>query len=186
LLVNSAFPFGLLVQWDEPSVFSPLPSNMHHWLLDTGSLTERLQANCENFTVEVLGQHQVELENAEKRALPNHAQSQWQVREVILHGDGKPWVFARSVLPQRLCESTWANLGNQPLGQRIFNDSRFVRSGFEIGVLTAHPVTGESFATVDAKCKRWARRSIFSIEEHELLVAEAFLPDCPCYQVSQC
>lgn len=154
---------------------------MQDWLLDTGSLTERLQANSREFYVEVLGQTELPLEAAEKQALPQHAQSQWQIREVILFGDGKPWVFARSVLPTKMCQSTWANLGNQPLGQRIFNDPNFVRSGFEIGKLERHPLTHKPFKDPEMKLQRWARRSIFRVGDDELLVAEAFLPDCPCY-----
>jgi chorismate--pyruvate lyase len=181
LLVNSIFPFGLAVDWAQPERFSPLSINMQDWLLDTGSLTERLQANSREFYVEVLGQAEIPLEAAEKQALPRYAQSQWQIREVVLYGDGNPWVFARSVLPAKMCKSTWANLGNQPLGQRIFNDPNFVRSGFEIGTLEYHPLSHEPFACPEAKQQRWARRSIFRIGDEELLVAEAFLPDCPCY-----
>jgi chorismate--pyruvate lyase len=154
---------------------------MQDWLLDTGSLTERLQANSREFHVEVLGQTEIPLEAAEKRALPRHAQRQWQIREVILYGDGKPWVFARSVLPDKMCQSTWANLGNQPLGQRIFNDPNFVRSGFEIGKLERHPLSHKPFTGLESTLQRWARRSIFRVGDDELLVAEAFLPDCPCY-----
>lgn len=181
MLVNSIFPFGLAVCWAEPNSFAAIAPNMQDWLLDTGSLTERLQANSREFSVKVLGQSHIPLQGAEKAVLANHAQTQWQIREVILYGDGKPWVFARSVLPEYLCQSRWASLGNQPLGQRIFNDPNFVRSGFEIGKLERHPLSHKVFAESPSSIQHWARRSIFRLEHHELLVAEAFLPDCPCY-----
>lgn len=154
---------------------------MQSWLLNTGSLTERLQALSTEFELEVLGQSRLPLESSEKQALPNYQSQEWQIREVILYGDGKPWVFARSVLPDHMCQSTWASLGNQPLGQRIFNDPNFIRSDFEIGHLQQHPLTHQKFQKATSMPQRWARRSVFSINQDTLLVAEAFLPDCPCY-----
>ncbi len=180
---------------------------MQDWLLDTGSLTERLQSLCSSFEVEVLGQKSLPLEEAERAAIPGFESQRWQIREVILRGDGKPWVFARSVLPHSLCEQKWADLGNQPLGQRIFNDTSFIRSNFDIGKLSRHPLTHKIFEHKDLQntstgTKKadsfWARRSIFSYEgdapsdgqsnyenntlSRTILVAEAFLPDCPCYK----
>ena len=136
------------------------------------------------------------MDPSEERLLTNHSRQQWQIREVILQGTVaqersgyskaqntssqtlQDWVFARSVLPEALCQSTWANLGSQPLGSRIFNDNKFVRSGFEIGKLHYHPITHEIFSK-EAPC--WARRSKFTIEKYQLIVAEAFLPNSPCY-----
>lgn len=158
---------------------------MQSWLLNTGSLTERLQALCVDLEVEVLGQCVLPLSSPEKQALEPHQTKSWQIREVILYGDGKPWVFARSALPDHMCQSTWSNLGNQPLGQRIFNDPSFVRSDFEIGHLQCHPLSHVSFLANAPSEQRWARRSVFSIGEDSLLVAEAFLPDCPCYSKGQ-
>lgn len=171
------------VAWHSPEKYPCLPNNLADWLLNTGSLTERLQALTNHFKVNLLGQSSAPLDNSELQLLSKSVNKDWQVREVVLQGNvqeqPKDWVFARSVLPDLLCKSTWANLGSQPLGQRIFNDTNFVRSEFEIGKLLSHPLTGETF-NEDKPC--WARRSRFQIGEHMLLVAEAFLPDSPCYQ----
>lgn len=179
--VKSTFPFGLAVNWTYPDQSGPLDATMQSWLLDTGSLTERLQSISTHFEVKVLGQTLLALEASEQRALTARCSQKWQIREVILYGDGQPWVFARSALPDHMCRSTWANLGNQPLGQRIFNDPNFVRSDFEIGHVQRHPLTQASIDTSAILQQRWARRSVFTINEDKLLVAEAFLPDCPCY-----
>lgn len=189
LFVNSMYPYGLSVEWTRPEHFSSIQGPMQSWLLDTGSLTERLQSLCDKFEVKVLGQSNVALDKSESLVLPDSINKTWQIREVILSGDGQPWVFARSVLPEQMCRSTWADLGNQPLGQRIFNDSSFVRSGFEIGHLQQHPLTHRHFSKETGSSsnqrQHWARRSIFSRGQDSLLVAEAFLPDCPCYKDSQ-
>ncbi|MFC4700685.1 chorismate--pyruvate lyase family protein [Glaciecola siphonariae] len=186
MLVNSLYPFGLAVRWAKAESFVSLPANMKDWLLDTGSLTERLQGLCTSFNVELLGQSVLPLSAAEKSILSracHHAEQQtWQIREVILFGDGVPWVFARSALPDAMCQSSLANIGTQPLGQRIFNDPQFVRSDFEIGQLEEHPLSHRSFAASTSHQQRWARRSVFSSGDDTVLVAEAFLPDCPCYE----
>lgn len=182
------------VNWIAPDQAVGLSPTLSDWLLNTGSLTERLQALTNHFNVCLLGQEALDMDDSEGRLLLSHPKSiqkEWQVREVLLQGVPKSnqhkqgsseprqdWVFARSVLPNELCQSKWANLGNQPLGSRIFNDNNFVRSGFEIGQLAYHPVTQKPFENGQV-C--WARRSKFTIEHYELLVAEAFLPNSPCY-----
>lgn len=183
LIDSKSFPFTMPVVWHSPEKYPSLPNNLADWLLNTGSLTERLQALTTIFRVNLLGQNSAPLDNSELALLSKSVNKDWQVREVVLqgevHGQSIDWVFARSILPDLLCKSTWANLGSQPLGQRIFNDTSFVRSEFEIGKLLCHPLTGQKFSK-DEPC--WARRSRFQIGEHMLLVAEAFLPDSPCYQ----
>ncbi len=175
------------VKWQSPFDVTCLTPKLADWLLNTGSLTERLQALTTHFSVAVLGQEVLDMDISEKRLLSTQCNQKWQIREVLLQGrransedleSQKNWVFARSVLPHELCTSQWANLGNQPLGKRIFNDNNFVRSEFEIGQLFYHPLTQQAFAQ-DQAC--WARRSKFTIAQYELIVAEAFLPDSPCY-----
>jgi chorismate--pyruvate lyase len=179
------------VLWQAPSEIKNLSPVVYDWLLNTGSLTERLQALTNHFNVVLLGQDVLSMDESEQKHLAQSQSDKWQIREVILQGmplsananngaDSRlqDWVFARSVLPNQLCQSQWANLGKQPLGSRIFNDDNFVRSEFEIGQLAYHPLTLLPFEPGQT-C--WARRSKFTIEKFELLVAEAFLPQSPCY-----
>ncbi|MFQ3248236.1 chorismate--pyruvate lyase family protein [Glaciecola sp.] len=173
------FPLGINAVWHKASDYKLPDQHLADWLLHTGSLTERLQALTNSFEVRVLGQATIEADENEKSALVDYEQHQWQIREVILYGDGKPWVFARSVLPEHLCKTTWATLGNQPLGQRIFNDDNFVRSEFVITQMDKNPI-----ASIDKNAQHgqlWGRRSAFKIKDWHLLVAEIFLPDCPSY-----
>ncbi|MFT6269944.1 MAG: chorismate--pyruvate lyase [Alphaproteobacteria bacterium] len=191
LITQKVFPFSMPVKWQAPSDVKGLSPVLIDWLLNTGSLTERLQALTTRFQVDLLGQEVAGMDETERKNLAQSNNKKWQIREVILqglplvsnsatspHSDIQDWVFARSVLPNELCHSKWANLGNQPLGSRIFNDDNFVRSEFEIGKLAYHPLTHEAFGPQQI-C--WARRSKFTIENYELLVAEAFLPHSPCY-----
>lgn len=170
-----SFPVGLHANWTSPEHLQADHLVINDWLLNTGSLTERLQANSNEFSVQLIGQQRLNPDPSEARLLPDLTQRDWQIREVILYGNGQPWVFARSVLPDYLCSTTWAGLGEQPLGQRIFNDKQFVRGAFEIAHLAFNPIQ------TSQKQSLWARRSVFSIEQYHLLVAEVFLPDCPAY-----
>jgi chorismate--pyruvate lyase len=191
LITQKTFPFSMPVHWQAPSEVNDMSPALCDWLLNTGSLTERLQALTHHFKLDLLGQGIACMDESERHHLTQNDDDTWQIREVILQGlpllsthaaplqsDIQDWVFARSVLPSALCDSKWANLGNQPLGARIFNDNNFVRSEFEIGKLAYHPLTHEAFGAGETY---WARRSKFTIEKYELLVAEAFLPHSPCY-----
>jgi chorismate--pyruvate lyase len=178
------FPFGIHAVWKNAAQYDIPSKQLADWLLHTGSLTERLQALTNKFEVKVLGQATIDADPSEQAALPDYHKHQWQIREVILFGDGKPWVFARSVLPEHLCKTTWVTLGNQPLGQRIFNDNKFVRSEFVITQLDSNPIAGINISppsSTNASNQLWGRRSAFKIEDWNLLVAEVFLPDCPSY-----
>ncbi len=174
---NNQFPIGIDANWVSPANHHIPHVSLSDWLLNTGSLTERLQALTSSFEVEVIGQATMRANKSEQSALPQYDEQAWQIREVILSGDGKPWVYARSVLPEHLCQTTWATLGNQPLGQRIFNDDKFVRSEFSITKLTKNPIDPDS----KLQQPLWGRRSTFKVHDWHLLVAEVFLPECPCY-----
>lgn len=173
------FPVGLDVNWLTLDAQAFLTPTLQDWLVDTGSLTERIQGLCDQFTVSVLGQGTAPLHDNERACLVND-DVDYQVREVLLLADDTPWVFARSVIPGVLLEKEWHSLGNAPLGKQLFNDKRFKRGDFEI-------------ATVDSRFfpefindKRpgqtlYARRSLFRLVEHSVLVAEVFLPDSLAY-----
>ena len=177
------FPLGIDATWNQAAQYDIPNQHLADWLLHTGSLTERLQALTTNFEVRVLGQATIDADESEQAALSDYDLHQWQIREVILYGNGKPWVFARSVLPEHLCKTTWATLGNQPLGQRIFNDHNFVRGEFVITQLVNNPIAGVGDHRLTERAMRplWGRRSAFQLKDWHLLVAEIFLPDCPSY-----
>ncbi|MFT5276555.1 MAG: chorismate--pyruvate lyase [Glaciecola sp.] len=211
LLQINQFPLGINAVWKTAAQYDLPDQHLADWLLHTGSLTERLQAHTNSFEVKVLGQATLDAEQSEIDALADYHKHNWQIREVILYGNGKPWVFARSVLPEHLCNTTWSTLGNQPLGQRIFNDDNFVRSEFVIAQLNENPIASldiigsDESVLKDIKARGsysaqansalipstkisssglWGRRSAFQILDWHLLVAEIFLPDCPSYVVN--
>lgn len=178
------FPIGIPSLWAAPNQYTIPDTRLESWLLDTGSLTERLKSNCAQFHLTLLGQRQEEitLEEFKQVCAENQCfqREDWQVREVLLWGDGQPWVFARSIIPQTLCESNFLNLNTMPLGQMIFNDRRFNRMPIEItnmrdteGFLAALNLSHHS--------SLWGRRSVFCFENLKMMVSEIFLPNSPAY-----
>ncbi|MFA3791240.1 chorismate lyase [Aliiglaciecola sp. SL4] len=184
LIQQTHFPVSIPANWKSADDLPVADPYLKNWLLDTGSLTERLQSHCADFRVELVGQRQMSPDDEELTQLtlnsPHADDMQWQVREVILYGNGQPWVFARSVLPQQLCEMDLAELGNKPLGKIIFNDNRFVRSPFQLLKLT-NTLHFANFINTTDQQPLWGRRSVFDFQQLQLMVAEIFLPECPAY-----
>lgn len=178
------FPVETKVPWTAAELASIPDAYLNNWLLDTGSLTERLQSHCRRFDLQLLGQRQMqpELEELQRMNRSNsELETSWQIREVILYGDGNPWVFARSVLPDELCRADLAELGNKPLGKIIFNDPRFKRSSFDVCcIVDTHPLSQQLH--IEMSNPLWGRRSVFRYLHHSMMVAEIFLPDSPAYQ----
>lgn len=174
------FPTGLDVQWTPASSATVEDAYLRNWLLDTGSLTERLQSMCRHFELIKLGQAEAALHASEKQWLGETSSHRAKVREVLLCGNHQPWVFARSVIPHALVAGELADLGTQPLGKRLFNDARFTRSEFELCKLTAS--TPGHQLPVPLNQTLWGRRSKFRFLHYSLLVAEVFLHPSPPYK----
>ena len=184
------FPITLAGQWQTPNDerFSELPVPLKDWLLDEGSLTARLKSRCENFKVKVIGEQQQLCSAAEACNLIKVAEP-ILVREVILYCDGVPQVFARSLLPLASLtgkEQVLGNLGEQPLGQVLFNNPSLQRLQLELSSFSADSSVAilATKLTEIAKQELWGRRSIFMLDNKPLMVAEVFLPDAFAYHDS--
>lgn len=104
------------------------------------------------------------------------------VREVLLVCDQLPVVFAHSVLPRAGLRGDWngiTRLGTRPLGEALFNNPRIQREALAYRQIDArHPLfravrRNHPFSTRVL----WARRSVFRLNGHPLLVTEVFLPE---------
>lgn len=137
------------------------------WLRDRGSLTERLiEKSGGEFRVQLLRQHWGRARLDEARALGISPRHRVMIREVILHGNHSPWVYARSILPARSLDRSLRHLkrlGARPLGALLFSDPHMQRGEIEI---SCHP-------------QGWGRRSVFYLQEQPLLVSEIFLSTFP-------
>ena len=157
------------------------PRALRGWLSDRGSLTRRLKARHADFRVSPVTRGFVPPFPDEAQLLGLHPKMHAYVREVLLIGGGHVRVFAHSVLPRSSLRGGWrgiARLGTKPLGEALFTDPRIRRLGLTMRRLDArHPLyrAARRHAGLTAPTV-WARRSVFCLNGHPLLVNEVFLP----------
>lgn len=152
------------------------------WLLDTGSLTRRVQCACPGrFRVQVERQGWGRPRLDECRALGVRLGRVALIREVHLLCDDRPWVFARTVIPLSTLRGACrrlAHLGNRPLGALLFADPHMQRGPVEVTRI-AHGSAIFMAATQGVRRRPqaiWGRRSVFRLSGKPLLVSEFFLP----------
>lgn len=147
---------------------------LRDWLLDRGSLTDRLLArSAGDFHVELIGQRRGTAKPDEARALGLGLRQAVIIREVILCGRNEPWVFARSILPEKSLSHSLRHLkrlGSKPLGAVLFADPHMHRGPIEVARINAPELPAR------IACDTWGRRSVFYLQKQPLLVSEVFLP----------
>lgn len=149
---------------------APIDARLRGLIGVAGSLTHTLREQCAGgFRLRLLG---------ERPAPENSA----RVREVIMLCGDTPWVFAQTVIPETtLATNPWlAQLGDQPLGDRLFEREGVQRHELRFGRLPAGDELlerAQSCAGLEAHSGAlWARRSTIALGVHELFVNEVFLP----------
>jgi chorismate lyase len=151
------------------------------WLLDQGSLTERLVKKSQNqFYVDVLRQAWANPDPSEAALLGQDPSHPCLIREVLLYCCQQPWVYAKTVMPESSLHDELAHLrdfDNQPLGQLLFNTPGLIRSPFEVAQYTADHLPKDVLNAISAdQICQWGRRSRFVVYDKPLLVNEIFLP----------
>jgi chorismate--pyruvate lyase len=167
------------------TTFTPKRGAMRLWLQASGSLSARLAASGDVFSVQVLAQGRQALSPDEASALCLGARRVGYAREVLLRVDGRPMVFARSVTAHADSVGAWHSV--RGLGARPLADVLFKRSGISRAPLTYSQLRRQSplqrhvakswktatGATLAAQALS-ARRSLFVRRGAALLVMEVF------------
>lgn len=154
---------------------SVLPPQTRAWLLDHGSLTERL-SSLGTFRVKRLYQGWQRPLTSERRLLSQPTRRMALVREVLLLVDDVPVVFARSVFPVTSLTGRLTHLRqlqNTSLGAILFSHPSMRRSPFEVARLDGN--SGYLPITQRQSSPAWGRRSRFQIMGKDLMVSEVFL-----------
>lgn len=152
-----------------------------HWLIDSGSLTRRLQVRCRDFSVQPLRLYAAKPQTDEMLLLALPMRQHALLREVRLNCGATPVVFAHSVLPHKSLRGRWHKLGalgNKPLGGALFANPQVVRTPLEFKKLAKHHAL---YLRATAHLPQlpsvlWARRSLFTLHGTSILVTEVFLP----------
>ncbi|KFF67075.1 chorismate--pyruvate lyase [Pectobacterium brasiliense] len=155
------------ISWftEPPSV---LPEHIGDWLMETGSMTRRLEKYCAQLKIILCSEKFItpQVLGEEREQLP-YSERYW-LREVVLYGDDRPWLFGRTIVPQQTLDGTdsaLTKIGNQPLGRYLFGQKALTRDYIHTG------------------CSEglWARRSRLCVSGYPLLLTELFLPESPIY-----
>lgn len=161
--------------------YPAIPFELRAWLLDPGSLTQRLRDHSDKFQVRIISQHWAKANYDEKKYLNLWAHERVMIREVELICDDQVCVSTHSVFPQQTMQGPGRQLqylNEKPLIEILSSDRLLQRSEFQIVVLNPGQCDYEratKFLSVKPK-KLWARRSIFYFYHKPLLVSEIFLP----------
>lgn len=151
------------------------------WLSEPGLLTERLRACCGGTPgLAVVSETEAPLAAPDATVLKASGNTAF-VREIELTCDGRPWVFAQTLVPQAtLTRQRWlTTLGRAALGERLAAVRGLARGPLEFTRLVAGDRLYQRALRErrDSPRALWARRSWFAIEGDRLLVQEVFLPE---------
>lgn len=154
-----------------------LPQRERFWLLDDGSLTNRLVATAQGqFYVQRLYQGWQVPMPSERRLLNLPHRELAMVREVALADARGALVFARSVFPLACLTGKLSHLRrlqNKSLGSILFRNPGMHRSPFEL----THMAGDSDYlpSALQQQVPAWGRRSRFVIDGKSLMVSEVFL-----------
>jgi 4-hydroxybenzoate synthetase (chorismate lyase) len=159
-----------------------VPREFRGWLTDQGSLTHRLRQRCGTFSVRPVRIGFLRPNRDESAVLQLRPDEQAYVREVLLNCNGKAVVFAHSVVAASSLRGPWAavtGLGSRPLGEALFGDPRVTRGCLQYRRIDARHALARQAAHAGIAVAgelMWARRSLFTLHGHPLMVTEVFLP----------
>lgn len=153
---------------------------LRDWLREPGSLTARLQRQG-TFQLQLLRQCRGRAHADEFSAVGVPARGRCWLREVLLHRDGRPVIFAHTVLPAAprgvLCR--WlARLGGRSLGSLLFAHPGFRRGALSYARIDAHhPLHARAAAALGVQVPYFlARRCVHRFGRQSVLVTEVFSP----------
>lgn len=153
----------------------------HHWLMDSGSLTARLQQRYVGFKVKPVLITYAKPFLDESKPLGISARKAALIRKVLLMDNRQAVVFAHSVLPRTSLRGRWlglSRLGNKPLGATLFANPQVKRTPLSYKKLSPHHALYQHAAQhlTNKPAYLWARRSVFSLNCANIMVTEVFLP----------
>lgn len=177
------FPIQLPTQWLSAANNADLISTQtaKEWLTSESSLTVRVKELGIAFSLEVLSQSTQPLSPELQKTLATEDTSAL-FREVLLKQAGIPLIYAQTIMPSGTVtgtESMLAELGNQPLGQVLFQSPQAIRGPIEFSQVEHTSLLGQFIEhnleqLMIEHC--YIRRSRFLLNHKPLLVCECFLP----------
>lgn len=157
------------------------PKRLKPWLYEYDSLTQQLrQRYGRSFRVEVLFEQWRPAFIEESRTLTVRADGFQLIREVALMNADQPLILARTIIPATTIDAAHrklSGLGNRPLGEVLFSYRDLQRQQRQICCINQQYWSKQTPYSLDIKQPIWGRRTLYSIQQHPLLVSEFFLDD---------
>ncbi|MBQ4813540.1 chorismate lyase [Pseudoalteromonas luteoviolacea] len=168
-------PISLDYQWCGINQLNEkAPIWLYNRLVEQGSLTALLKSQCTNFSVQVLGETLMRPPSNIAKLLGD-TYDHSLCREVLLLCDGKPHVYAQSWITVEANELGLSNMGNKPLGERLFQESDWQRGELEVCHIQCSQSRKQLAELFCAPAVPFfARRSIFTNQNAKVLVCEIF------------
>ena len=158
------------LHWLPPS--SPaLNAPLLDWLMEEDSMTRRFERHCQRVSVEPVRETFIHASDIPEESALLPEDTRFWLREIILYGDGVPWLAGRTLVPESTLngpEALLQQLGTRPLGRYLFSSSTLSRDFIEPGRVE----------------QLWGRRSRLRLSGKPLLLTELFLPASPLYRSS--
>ncbi|MDK1289244.1 chorismate--pyruvate lyase family protein [Pseudoalteromonas umbrosa] len=168
-------PISLDFQWggyDE--VVDKVPSKIYERLIEQGSLTALLKSQSNSFKVKVIDEQYLMLPPNIAKVLENEVE-QAVCRQVLLYCDDQPHVYAQSWILLGANEQGLTNLGEQPLGEKLFQQSLWHRGELEVSYVDDRHSHMQLCDLLGAQHGPiFARRSVFTKGSAKVLVCEIF------------
>ncbi|HQT82329.1 MAG: hypothetical protein B7Z60_06280 [Ferrovum sp. 37-45-19] len=153
---------------------------LKQWLFYPDSLTQRLRLSFGPIVIQVI-RDELSTPLVDEKTWLTHPRQPCRIREVLLCQGQKPLVFAHSMIPLTKELSRFkslAKLGNQPLGQWLFQQQQMKRGLIAVKhIRVSHPLYQRIPGAQQPQY--WARRSWFQVGHEGLLVSEVFLEKMP-------
>lgn len=167
-------------RWRERLPRVGVETALRPWLREPHSLTARLQRHG-RFRVRLLQQRLAHANGDEAGLLGVGDRDPCWVREVVLHCDEAPVVFAHTVLPQHprgVLHHWFARLGTRSLGSLLFAHPGFRRGRLSYARLDPqHPLYAAAAAVLGVRPPAFAaRRCLHCFRRQVVLVTEVFSP----------
>lgn len=182
---NTIFPLGALTHWISETKPPHCAENIASWLYDHNSLTKKLESQFNDFYVKLKQQISIK-PNAQ---LSHYFKDEEKVllREVFLHCNNNPIVFAQTEIPYSTLseqQAKLAEIGEQSLGKILFQDPTMLRGQIEVSEFKTGSLFHQLAADLNqpTEASLWARRSLFYLNNKPLLVTELFLPASGIYK----
>ncbi len=153
----------------------------HPFLFHKGSLTHYIQQHCTgSFSIELISEAWILPMSDEAQLLSLQNDEFTFIRKSRLKCDNQTLVYARTVIPKKTLEGEnhkLTNLGEEPLGNILFNDSSTYRSEMRYAEIPVDcELHKEAINKLKITSELCGRQSQFFIKEQPLLITEIFLP----------